>query len=121
VVLPYSIHLYHVGPQHLNVLSPALDSILALIKVYNTYYLYAIPRGREGEGREGKGRGGEVMVPGSHLILTLFDNSFIPMCFSVNHSCHNEDVCPPCTVLTKRMCSGNHEVSHSIIFSVKVF
>ncbi|XP_031548805.1 transcriptional repressor NF-X1-like [Actinia tenebrosa] len=33
-----------------------------------------------------------------------------PCSHQVNHLCHNEEVCPPCTVLTKKMCSGNHEL-----------
>ncbi|XP_078378356.1 transcriptional repressor NF-X1-like [Oculina patagonica] len=33
---------------------------------------------------------------------------------SVNHSCHSEETCPPCTALTKKMCMGEHEVRHNI-------
>ncbi|EDO45870.1 predicted protein [Nematostella vectensis] len=32
----------------------------------------------------------------------------------VNHSCHSEEVCPPCTALTQKMCAGGHELRHSI-------
>ena len=30
---------------------------------------------------------------------------------TVHHLCHSEETCPPCTVLTKKMCMGEHEVS----------
>ena len=32
----------------------------------------------------------------------------------VQHACHSEDTCPPCSFLTAKMCMGNHEVRHSI-------
>jgi transcriptional repressor NF-X1 len=32
----------------------------------------------------------------------------------VQHSCHSEDTCPPCSFLTAKMCMGNHEFRHSI-------
>ena len=37
----------------------------------------------------------------------------------VNHSCHWEEQCPPCTYLTSKMCMGNHEVRHNIPCYVK--
>ncbi|XP_047136876.1 transcriptional repressor NF-X1 isoform X1 [Hydra vulgaris] len=30
------------------------------------------------------------------------------------HTCHNEDVCPPCTVLTSKQCMGGHETWKNI-------
>lgn len=32
----------------------------------------------------------------------------------VNHSCHWEEKCPPCSYLTSKMCMGNHELRHNI-------
>ena len=35
----------------------------------------------------------------------------VSLCFSpVNHTCHSEEECPPCTFLTEKMCMGGHEV-----------
>ena len=39
----------------------------------------------------------------------------------VQHRCHSEENCPPCTVLTEKWCMGNHEVcslSSSLSFSM---
>ncbi|CAI8001593.1 Transcriptional repressor NF-X1 [Geodia barretti] len=33
---------------------------------------------------------------------------------NVFHSCHNEEECPPCTVLTVKMCMGEHEKRYNI-------
>lgn len=30
---------------------------------------------------------------------------------SVHHKCNSDDQCPPCTVLTSKLCMGGHEVS----------
>ena len=30
--------------------------------------------------------------------------------FSVTHTCHKEETCPPCTVLTEKECVGGHKV-----------
>lgn len=32
----------------------------------------------------------------------------------VTHNCHWEEKCPPCSFLTSRMCTGNHELRHNI-------
>ncbi|XP_014772945.1 transcriptional repressor NF-X1 [Octopus bimaculoides] len=32
----------------------------------------------------------------------------------VHHNCNMDDVCPPCTVLTTKMCKGQHEERHNI-------
>ncbi|XP_050970763.1 transcriptional repressor NF-X1 [Labeo rohita] len=32
----------------------------------------------------------------------------------VFHSCHSEEICPPCTYLTKKWCMGNHEQRSNI-------
>ena len=37
-----------------------------------------------------------------------------PCSHPVNHTCHSEEECPPCTYLTKKKCMGDHEVRHNI-------
>ncbi|XP_022090827.1 transcriptional repressor NF-X1-like [Acanthaster planci] len=37
----------------------------------------------------------------------------------VRHTCHNEDVCPPCAELTSKMCMGNHEMRYNIPCHIK--
>ncbi|PFX24867.1 Transcriptional repressor NF-X1 [Stylophora pistillata] len=32
----------------------------------------------------------------------------------VNHTCHSDEICPPCTMLTNKKCMGDHEVRHNI-------
>ena len=32
------------------------------------------------------------------------------------HTCHNEESCPPCTVLTTKQCMGSHEVGTNYLF-----
>ncbi|CAB3401541.1 unnamed protein product [Caenorhabditis bovis] len=32
----------------------------------------------------------------------------------VNHNCHSEVICPPCTVLTKKWCYGKHEMRANV-------
>ncbi|XP_038044789.1 transcriptional repressor NF-X1-like [Patiria miniata] len=37
----------------------------------------------------------------------------------VRHTCHSEEVCPPCADLTSKMCMGNHEKRHNIPCHIK--
>lgn len=37
-----------------------------------------------------------------------------PCSHPVNHTCHREADCPPCTYLTKKTCMGEHKVLHNI-------
>ena len=37
----------------------------------------------------------------------------------INHGCHSEEECPPCTFLTKKRCMGDHELRHNIPCHVK--
>ena len=37
-------------------------------------------------------------------------NYFFFVLTSVNHPCHSDTNCPPCAVLTEKLCMGGHEV-----------
>lgn len=37
----------------------------------------------------------------------------------INHNCHWEAKCPPCSHLTSKMCMGNHELRHNIPCFIK--